>query len=65
MQSGLPMLASSRLITPSNFPLLSLAREIAEDIIKHDPELRFKENRELRTGIEGKMAQRVGLAWVS
>lgn len=65
LQSGMPILSISKLLNPSNFALLSLARDLSEGILRDDPELQKMEHRNLKEGIMGKMAERVGLAWVS
>ncbi len=64
-QSGLPNLNAARLLSPSNFSLLSLAKETAESILKTDPDLASPTNTQLKEGIIKYMAEKVGLAWVS
>jgi len=65
MQSGVPMLDAFNLITPSNLGLLGLARKVAIEILKADPDLSLPEHKSLREAVRTRMAERVGLAWVS
>ncbi|MBP7732271.1 MAG: ATP-dependent DNA helicase RecG [Caldisericia bacterium] len=64
-QSGIPNLEIAPLLTPTNLPLLSLARKEAEAILEADPGLTSRENARLKEGVAKYMSERTGFAWVS
>lgn len=64
-QAGTPTLEVAPLLTPTNLPLLTLARTEAEAILANDPELSAPGHERLKEGIEKYMTKHTGFAWVS
>lgn len=64
-QAGAPTLEVAPLLTPTNLPLLTLARTEAEAILATDPELTAPGHERLKEGIEKYMTKHTGFAWVS